>query len=171
MPAGGGGIKEEQEILLSPGAMGTMGGGGGGGGQGGGGGGGGAATGAGLTTSSVGDIDTVDETTFSEVGDVAADNPAVPLDRLATVEPLILIEAKIGKFVLQVDSKIHIFNRVDDNIYKLHTRYHKLNVKIVVLGEVRHQSFEALFLQANFLEVIKRRENNLVAAFNQTNSR
>ncbi|CAD6230877.1 GSCOCG00006861001-RA-CDS, partial [Cotesia congregata] len=58
MPAGGGGIKEEQEILLSPGAMGTMGGGGGGGGQGGGGGGGGAATGAGLTTSSVGDIDT-----------------------------------------------------------------------------------------------------------------
>ena len=48
----------------------------------------------------------------------------------------IIIEADFGEFVLQMDSEVHVFHRVDDDVDELHTCHHKVDVEHVVVLEV-----------------------------------
>ena len=83
----------------------------------------------------------------------------------------VLVEAELGELVLQVHPEVHVVDRVHDDIDELHARHHELDVEDVVLGEVLHEGRKSSPLRADLLEVVERREDDLVAALHQTNGR
>lgn len=68
----------------------------------------------------------------------------------------ILIETEFCKFVLQMNPKVHVVNRMHDDVYELHARHHEFYVKTVVLREISHQRHEPALLRADLFEIIKR---------------
>lgn len=83
----------------------------------------------------------------------------------------VLVEAELGELVLQVHPEVHVVDRVHDDIDELHARDHKLDVEVVVLGEVLHEGRKSSPLRADLLEVVERREDDLVASFHEADGR
>lgn len=57
-----------------------------------------------------------------------------------------------------------------DNVNELNACDHEFEMENVVVNKVIHESLEASHFLADNFEIIKRRENDLMASFNQTNS-
>lgn len=79
----------------------------------------------------------------------------------------ILVQSEFREFVLQVYPEVHILDRMYNDIDELHTGDHEFYVEAVVLSEIRHERRESSPLAANLLEIIERRQNDLVATLHQ----
>lgn len=76
----------------------------------------------------------------------------------------VIVQAELGKLVLQMYPEVHVLDRMNDDVDELHTGDHKFYMEAVVLGEIRHKCRKSSPFGANFLEIIERRQNDLVAA-------
>src|SRR5438105_3463329 len=79
----------------------------------------------------------------------------------------VVIQSKLSKFVLKVYSKVHVFNRMDNNVDKLHTRDHKVNVKGIVVDKVVHKGLKAPPLSTLLLKMVKGSHDQLVTSLNE----
>jgi len=67
----------------------------------------------------------------------------------------VFIQSKFCKLVLQMYPEVHVFDRMYNNIDKLHAGDHKFYMKAVVLGEIRHERRESSPLRADFFKIIE----------------
>ena len=54
----------------------------------------------------------------------------------------VVIQAQLRELVLQVDPKVHVLDRVDDDVDELHAGHHELNLELLGVGEERDQRLE-----------------------------
>jgi hypothetical protein len=77
----------------------------------------------------------------------------------------------MSELVLQVNSKIHILRRMNDNINELHAGDHEINIKIELIRvspKIVHECFESINLLVDVLEIIECAQNDRMAAIDQT---
>ena len=79
----------------------------------------------------------------------------------------VVIQAQLRELVLQVDPKVHVLDRVDDDVDELHAGHHELDVEHIKVHKVLHERLEAVLVAANVLEAVEGAEDDLVTAFDQ----
>ena len=69
-----------------------------------------------------------------------------------------------------MNSEVHIFDVMDDDIDKLGARHHEFDVKHFVIHKISHQRLKTTFLAAYLFETIKRLEDDFVTTCENPNT-